>query len=155
MISRSKDGEFTARVGNRLGYTPIRGSSSRGAVGALYAMVRFLKTPGEKRLCGTAVDGPKGPARKMKGGMLELAQKSGACFIPITCSGTRLINLSRSWDQTIIPKPFSRVLIDFGSPVFISPDISNEAFESLRLRVESELNRLTDSVDHMCGYRPT
>jgi lysophospholipid acyltransferase (LPLAT)-like uncharacterized protein len=41
MISRSMDGELTARIAKRLGYTPIRGSSSKGGGKALNAMMDF------------------------------------------------------------------------------------------------------------------
>jgi len=153
MISRSKDGDLTAKIGECLGYTPIRGSSSRGGADALRAMVDFLADTSGKRLCGTPVDGPKGPARQMKTGMLALAKQSGAWFIPMACSGTRLLTLSKAWDQTILPKPFSKVLIDFGNPVRVPPDISDADFEALRVKMEAELNRLTDKLDRICGYK--
>ncbi|HZD93644.1 MAG TPA: DUF374 domain-containing protein, partial [Candidatus Sulfotelmatobacter sp.] len=38
MTSRSFDGEYIARIIRKLGYIPVRGSSSRGAVGALLGM---------------------------------------------------------------------------------------------------------------------
>jgi lysophospholipid acyltransferase (LPLAT)-like uncharacterized protein len=153
MISHSRDGELTARVGERLGYTPIRGSSSRGGAGALFAMARFLRESREKRICGTAVDGPRGPARKLKTGMLSLAKSSGACFIPVACSGTSLITLTTAWDRTILPRPFSKVLIDFGDPIEIPSTISEADFRSLCEAAEAELNRLTDKLDRICGYR--
>ena len=38
MTSRSFDGEYIARIIQKLGFTAVRGSSSRGAVGALFGM---------------------------------------------------------------------------------------------------------------------
>ncbi|MGM0788335.1 MAG: lysophospholipid acyltransferase family protein [Thermodesulfobacteriota bacterium] len=152
MISRSRDGELTARVAQHLGYTPVRGSSSKGGMEALTAMVEYMKDKSEKRLCGTAVDGPKGPARKMKKGMAAVAKQSGSWFIPMACSGTRVITFSKAWDKTIIPKPFSRVVIDFGEPVRIPEDASEQEFDSICADLEDELNRLTDKVDRICGY---
>ena len=152
MISRSADGELTARIARRLGYTPIRGSSSKGGGQALDAMIQFLNTSKEKRLCGTPVDGPRGPARKMKKGMLALAKETGAVFIPMACSGTRVMTLKKAWDKTILPKPFSRVMVDFDEPVFIPKDMSDADFEKIRLDLENRLDRLTDKVDALCGY---
>ena len=50
MTSRSFDGEYIARIIQKLGFIPVRGSSSRGAVGALLGMlagavacVRYLR----------------------------------------------------------------------------------------------------------------
>jgi len=152
MISRSKDGELTARIAQRLGYTPIRGSSSKGGGKALHAMMDFLNKSSEKRLCGTPVDGPKGPHRKMKKGMLALTKETGAVFIPMTCSGYRVITLERAWDKTILPKPFSKVVVDFGEPVIIPKDVTDEEFEKIRQDLEVILNQLTDNADRLCGY---
>ena len=154
MISRSRDGEMTAGVARRFGYTPIRGSSSRGGGQAPPEMVRLLTLPGGKRYCGTAVDGPRGPARVLKKGMLALAKETGAWFVPVACSGTRVLTFPRAWDRTIIPKPFSRVLIDFAEPFRIPTDMDAEAMEALRIDTEVLLNRLTDRVDRLCGYAP-
>ncbi len=152
MISRSMDGELTARIARRLGYTPIRGSSSKGGSAALQEMTAYLGEKNEKRLCGTPVDGPRGPARKMKKGMLVLAKNSGSWFIPMACSGTRMLTFARAWDKTIIPKPFSKMVLAFGDPVRIPKDIEDDAFENLREEMEIELDALTDEVDRMCGY---
>lgn len=153
MISRSLDGELTARIARKLGYTPVRGSSSKGGGKALSAMIDFLKTGQKKRLCGTPVDGPRGPARKMKRGMLVLAKETGSWFIPMACSGNRVITFPKAWDKTIIPKPFSKVVIDFEEPVFIPGEVSEEEFEATRSDLEDRLNRLTDKVDRICGYK--
>jgi len=154
MISRSRDGEMTAAIARRFGYTPIRGSSSRGGGEALQEMVRFMADRGAKRLCGTAVDGPRGPARVLKKGMLALAKETGAWFVPMACSGDRVLTFPRAWDRTIVPKPFSRVMIDFGQPFRVAPDISAPDLEALRANTEKQLNDLTDRLDRLCGRPP-
>jgi lysophospholipid acyltransferase (LPLAT)-like uncharacterized protein len=154
MISRSLDGEMTAGIARRFGYTPIRGSSSRGGGQALQEMVRFMSDRSAKRLCGTAVDGPRGPARVLKKGMLALAKEAGAWFVPMACSGDRVLTFPRAWDRTIVPKPFSRVLIDFGRPFRVPADIGPADFEALRARTERRLNDLTDRLDRLCGRSP-
>jgi len=152
MISRSLDGEITAGVARRFGYTPVRGSSSRGGSQALQRMIDVMNTGEDKYLCGTAVDGPRGPARKLKKGMVAVARETGALFIPMACSGDRLITFPRAWDKTVIPKPFSRVTIAFGEPVTIARDLPETALERLCNQLEGDLNRLTDTVDRLCGY---
>ncbi len=153
MISRSRDGEITANAARRFGYTPIRGSSSRGGSEALQQMIDVMNTGPKKYLCGTAVDGPRGPARKLKKGMVAVARETGALFVPMACSGNRLITFPKAWDKTIIPKPFSRMTIIFGEPVAIPSDLPEEQLETLCLKLEADLNRLTDKVDRICGYR--
>ncbi len=154
MISRSLDGDLTAGIARRFGYTPIRGSSSRGGGQALQEMVRFMSDGSDKRLCGTAVDGPRGPARVLKKGMLALAKESGAWFVPMACSGDRVWTFPRAWDRTIVPKPLSRVVIDFAQPFRIARDISDTQLETLRQKTEIVLNDLTDRLDRLCGRVP-
>ena len=152
MISRSRDGEMTASIAKRFGYTPVRGSSSRGGRAALREMVTVMNAGEKKYLCGTAVDGPRGPAREMKKGMLAVARQTGALFVPMACSGNRVFTFPKAWDKTILPKPFSRMTIIFGQPVPIPADLNDDELEALRQGLEDELNRLTDKVDRMCGY---
>jgi lysophospholipid acyltransferase (LPLAT)-like uncharacterized protein len=152
MISRSRDGEIAANAARRFGYTPIRGSSSRGGGEALQQMIDIMNTGQTRYLCGTAVDGPRGPARKLKKGMVAVARQTGALFVPMACSGNRLITFPKAWDKTIIPKPFSRMTIIFGNPVHIPADLSEHALEALCRELEDELNRLTDRVDRISGY---
>jgi hypothetical protein len=152
MVSRSKDGEIVARVGKRFGYEFVRGSSSKGGGEALLDMIEFMNKGGSPKFCGTAVDGPRGPARILKKGMLVLAKETGSYFIPIASSGTKVITFPKAWDKTIIPYPFSRVVIEFHDPLIIPKDISDEELEILRIKTEKILNDLTDNVDKIAGY---
>ncbi len=153
MVSRSKDGELVARVGKRFGYDFVRGSSSKGGGEALLAMIDYMNKGGAPKFCGTAVDGPRGPARVLKKGMLVLAKETGSYFIPIACSGTKVITFHKAWDRTIIPYPFSKVVMEFHDPFIIPKDISEEELENLRVRTEKIFNELTDNVDKIAGYK--
>ena len=57
----------------------------------------------------------------------------------MACSGTRVMTLKKAWDKTILPKPFSRVMVDFDEPVFIPKDLSDADFEKIRLDLENRL----------------
>lgn len=152
MVSRSKDGELVARVGKRFGYDSVRGSSSKGGGEALLAMINYMNKGGAPKFCGTAVDGPRGPARILKKGMLVLAKETGSYFIPAACSGTKVITFHKAWDKTIIPYPFSAVVMEFHDPFIIPKDISEEELENLRVRTEKIFNKITDNVDKIAGY---
>jgi lysophospholipid acyltransferase (LPLAT)-like uncharacterized protein len=153
MGSPSRDGEFATRLGRRFGIQFTRGSSSRGGHDALQEMIEYLETGPQGKLCSTPVDGSQGPARRLKKGMLVLAKETGAFFIPMACSGRRVITFSKAWDRTILPRPFSEMLIDFHPPFKIPPDLSESGLEEWRLKAEDILNRLTDRVDEIAGYR--
>jgi lysophospholipid acyltransferase (LPLAT)-like uncharacterized protein len=71
ITSESRDGEYIARVIRRLGYVPVRGSSSRGGGRAMFEL-RDLVTKGN----GVAftIDGPRGPRYDAKRGPVVLAR---------------------------------------------------------------------------------
>lgn len=154
LISRSKDGDFTARVAELFGYDVIRGSSSRGGHEALLEMTDYMNAEPAK-ICGTPMDGPRGPARIMKKGMLVLAMETDSWFIPMACSGSRVITFHKAWDRTIIPKPFSTMYLSFGTPIKIPKNTSKEEIERIRTDKENELNQITDRVDQISGYDVT
>src|SRR5216117_2522209 len=81
MTSRSFDGEYIARFVQRFGNGAARGSSTRGATGAMVEMVRLMRAG-----CPTAItiDGPKGPRYVAKMGAVLLAKKTGHPILPFT-----------------------------------------------------------------------
>ena len=79
MISKSSDGDIVAGVANKCGWHVARGSSSRGGKEALRSMIEQLKRSG---LAAHIVDGPKGPAGKVKAGVIQLAHAADACNRP-------------------------------------------------------------------------
>ena len=80
MTSRSKDGEYIARVFDWYGVDVVRGSSSRGASAALRGL---LKKAREGRNLVFTPDGPKGPPRVAKDGVIYAAKMSGLPIVPI------------------------------------------------------------------------
>lgn len=107
LISRSFDGELIARTVERLGFRAVRGSSSRGGPTALRQMAEAFRNG---RICALTADGPKGPARLAKPGTAQLAQLVGAPVGSFYLKPERAWQL-RSWDNFLIPKPFTRVTI--------------------------------------------
>lgn len=153
MVSSSKDGDLVTGIARRFGYDVIRGSSSKGGRSALVNMVDYMKGNAESSICGTPVDGPRGPARQMKRGMLVLARDAGAYFVPMACSGSRVITFHKAWDKTIIPQPFSKMVLTFGTPIRIPEDISDEDLELVRQAAEKDLDAITDRADQITGYQ--
>ncbi|MBU1205975.1 MAG: lysophospholipid acyltransferase family protein [Proteobacteria bacterium] len=135
IISQSRDGEMIARVAIRLGFRPVRGSSSRGGKEALAAIIKDLAL---NPIAVHAVDGPQGPKGVVKAGLIRMAQLSRAAIFPVYISVDRAW-IMRSWDRFLIPKPFSRILIRWGDPIFVPENIDAETFEAIRLDIESEM----------------
>ena len=145
MISQSRDGEYMARIVGILGWLAVRGSSSRGGSEALQQLKR-LSVGGYK--IGHIVDGPQGPAGVVKPGLLTIAQFAEIPIVPTITSGQNRW-VFNSWDRFMIPKPFSRVVIRFGRPIFIPKDLSSDGFEEKRSRVEETLHELYADTDRI------
>jgi len=140
MTSRSFDGEYIARFIQRFGYGAVRGSSTRGAVGAVVEMARLMRAG-----CTTAftIDGPKGPRYVAKMGAVLLAKKTGHPIVPVTMALERFWTLP-SWDLFQIPKPFTRARIYVAPPIYVPADADEEMLNAKReelQRVLDELNR--------------
>jgi lysophospholipid acyltransferase (LPLAT)-like uncharacterized protein len=55
-------------------------------------------------------DGPKGPARVLKKGVLHIALQSGVPIVPLSISASRFIRVP-SWDCKKHPIPFARIKV--------------------------------------------
>jgi lysophospholipid acyltransferase (LPLAT)-like uncharacterized protein len=106
LISPSFDGELIARTVARLGFHPVRGSSSRGGASGLRAMAQAYA---EGHRCAFTADGPRGPNMVAKPGPVQLAQLTGAAWIGAYYALPDRRWELNSWDRFIIPKPFSTV----------------------------------------------
>lgn len=80
MSSRSKDGDLSAGVFERYGVECARGSSSRGGSSALREMIRRAR---KGRNIVFTPDGPKGPRRLAKDGVIFAAQATGLPIVPV------------------------------------------------------------------------
>jgi len=107
MISRSRDGEWAARLSRALGYGVVRGSTSRG----VESMRHLLRALQQGSSVGMALDGPRGPAKVEQEGAQWLVSRSGIPRVNLRVSahGFHL----HSWDGMLIPWPFSCVTVDW------------------------------------------
>jgi lysophospholipid acyltransferase (LPLAT)-like uncharacterized protein len=139
LISRSRDGELLTRVLQHLGYTIVRGSTSRGSAQALRQMVRHLR---EGRDVALAPDGPRGPREVVQAGTIELARLTGKKIVPFVfdCTKKRRLN---SWDRLIVPAPFAKGVIVVGDPIQIDRHADEEEVEAKRQLLEESLHKAT------------
>ncbi|MBF0101033.1 MAG: lysophospholipid acyltransferase family protein, partial [Desulfobacterales bacterium] len=129
MISKSTDGDLIAGVAMRSGWDPVRGSSSKEGGEALRIMIEKLTQNG---LGAHIVDGPRGPAGKVKAGLIRLAQQTNAVIVPFYTSADQAW-YANSWDRFMIPKPFSKVLLRFGDMIHLGEIQNSSDFEAQRL----------------------
>jgi lysophospholipid acyltransferase (LPLAT)-like uncharacterized protein len=138
MTSRSFDGEYIARFIQRFGYGAVRGSSTRGGVGAIIEMARLMREG-----CPTAftIDGPKGPRYVAKMGAVLLAKKSGHPILPVTMALDRYWT-TPSWDKFQIPKPFTRANVYVAPPIYVPADADDNLLEAKRNELQQALDVL-------------
>ena len=135
MISQSRDGEFIAGVANRSGWYTVRGSSTRGGRDAAKKMILRLK---ETRVGAHILDGPKGPIGRVKPGIILLALATDAAVVPIYVDAQKAWFFN-SWDRFFIPKPFSRVDIQFGDMIQFERTKEEGIFEKYRKQLEETM----------------
>ncbi|MDO3379569.1 lysophospholipid acyltransferase family protein [Geoalkalibacter halelectricus] len=126
LISSSKDGELIARTMELFGQGTVRGSSSRGGAAALRSLVQAGKEPFD---LGITPDGPRGPRREIKEGIVHLARLTGRGVVPLAFVCSRGYRFS-SWDRFLLPYPFSRGVYSFGEPVLYQKGEDPEAFRA-------------------------
>ena len=137
LVSEHRDGELVARVIARRGFALARGSSTRGGVRGLRALVAAAS---EGRDLAVTPDGPRGPAGIFKPGAFLAAKLSGAAVVPIAVSVDRAWEAS-SWDGFLIPKPFSRVRVTYLPARKVPADADRSALASLAARISDEIDR--------------
>ncbi len=143
MVSRSRDGELAAQTLKHLGYLVARGSQGKGGAQALRTMLTYLN---KGHSAGLIADGSQGPARVAQKGILLLARYSGAPLLPATTAADPCWRF-RSWDRTLLAKPFSRVVMAAGAPMWVDRNASSEDMENLRQELENRLNELTELAE--------
>lgn len=135
-VSRSRDGDRIDAVLQALGFAPSpRGSSSRGGAAALAGLIRTARAG---HSLGLLVDGPKGPARAVKPGVVAAARVTGLPIYPIGIAAKPALRF-RSWDQVFLPLPFARVAFEYAAPMDIPREAERDDAEQWRTRVESEI----------------
>jgi lysophospholipid acyltransferase (LPLAT)-like uncharacterized protein len=135
MISENFDGEWIARIIERFGFLTARGSTSRGGRRALLQLKRAMD---EGRPSGFAVDGPRGPARRVQPGAVWLAKLTGHPIVPFHMEASSHWSL-KSWDRTQIPKPFATVVVAVGQAIEVPEDADEAALERKRVELEESL----------------
>jgi hypothetical protein len=139
LTSPSKDGQIIANIMKRFGQDHVRGSSSRRGGSALLELSSVIENGGDVAI---TPDGPRGPRYKLGGGIILLAQKTGAPVVTVNVEYSRCLRAGR-WDGFMIPLPFARVDVTLESLYFVKQTGTNAEFEVERLRLEK---RLTDAV---------
>lgn len=139
VISNSRDGDLLAAMAN----VYKQGRSLRVPHNARHKALRAMIQRVQKgEILMLTPDGPRGPRYKVKPGITFTAKASGAYVIPFSWSASKFWQL-KSWDGLIFPKPFSKIIVEFGTPI-CSQELEDKGAGSKFL--EERLIQLTEQV---------
>ena len=142
--SSHSDGMVTSVAFKYLGMNVILGSSKKGGMQAFRKMVKCIQL-GES--IAITPDGPKGPKEKVKEGIIKLAQITDTSIIPLVWA-TNKFKIINSWDNFVLPYPFSKGVYSFGKPINVKKKINVVELEFVRKNLENEIKRLTKLVEN-------
>lgn len=143
LASEHRDGELMGQTIRFLGFGHVRGSSTRRGTRAILELAERVR---EGYDLGITVDGPKGPRFVVKPGSIEIAKLTGAPVVPITAGSLSHWTFS-SWDRFQVPKPFTRVFVRLGEPVWVGADAGADEIEAGRQLLERRLRDITRETD--------
>jgi lysophospholipid acyltransferase (LPLAT)-like uncharacterized protein len=147
-VSQSRDGDRIDAVLQAMGFGPSpRGSSSRGGVAVLAGLIRTAR---EGRSLGILCDGPRGPARVLKPGLISAARATGLPLFPIGVAAKSALRFP-SWDRAFLPLPFARVVFEYAPAVQIPREADRDAVERWREKIEAEIEAAQGRAEARLG----
>jgi lysophospholipid acyltransferase (LPLAT)-like uncharacterized protein len=138
LVSPSRDGEAAVQIIQRLGLSVIRGSSSKRSLTALRELLRNLSSG---QWIGILVDGPRGPRYVCKPGPSMLSAMAETPVLPIAFVPSSYWAL-KSWDRSIIPRPFTTIEVRLGSLIPPAHDTNRDSLEQHTDQITNALRLL-------------
>ena len=135
LAGTNRDAEIISKIGTKLGWKLLRGSSSDKGPEIFTEIVKLLGNP--PCLVAMTPDGPKGPERIPKPGIIRAAQKTGSVIIPVASyskKNWKFIN----WHTFFLEKPFGTIFLEYGPPISFSKD---DDFESCKKVLIKSMNK--------------
>jgi lysophospholipid acyltransferase (LPLAT)-like uncharacterized protein len=126
MLSWHRDAEIAAQALRHIGIRAVRGSATRGWLGAVRGLLAASSRGDD---VAVVPDGPRGPRRRAKDGAAQLARATGLPLIAIGAAARPARRLG-SWDRMQIPAPFARVALVMSAPLSL-PTERGEALAAL------------------------
>ena len=138
MVSGHTDGSFLAFAMEFLHIKPVRGSSGKRGVKALREAITVV----QNYHITITPDGPRGPRRVMKDGIIFLAAKSGRPIVPLAYRVSSCWKISGKWTDLVIPKPFSKVTAFLDEPIYVPENVGREELDALTQEIQQRLDAM-------------
>ena len=119
-----------------LGVRSVMGSTGYHGRQASEEIIELLKQGNWDSV--VACDGPKGPFRQLKHGILHMSLKSGVPIIPVTFEVTSY-RRSRGWDHKLMPwGRNATILVHYHHPITVTEENFEEAGQLLQRALNSQ-----------------
>jgi len=143
IISPSKDGDILCQLLSTWGFSILRGSASTHSK-AVKVLRETIKIASNNKIT-LGIDGPKGPRREIKIGMLLAAQKTGVpiYLVRVNAKGFRF---EKAWDKCLLPYPFSKITLLQSDPIYIDKGLDRDALVDLGYELSQQLNELSPDI---------
>lgn len=143
LISQHADGSFVAQVLRLNNISAIRGSTNRITPGAIRDLLKRTK---DQHVVITP-DGPRGPNRCMSNGIAFIASRTGRAVIPTAYACSRHWRIRGSWSDLIIPKPFAKVFLLGGDPMYVASGLATDQLQNHVASIQTEMDRLNEAAE--------
>ena len=147
MVSQHRDGALVAGAFAAMGMAIVRGSSSRGGTQALRQAIEITRT----LHMAITPDGPRGPRRELKEGVVYLASRAGVSIVPVACASNHTFLIRGSWTDMILPLPFGRTWMLYGDPIPVPPKIGREQLAEYAGLVQQAVEDLNEHAVELSG----
>jgi len=127
-----KDADLISQIATNWGWNMIRGSSKENGAIAYKSMLRLLRSSTSSLLFITP-DGPSGPPKVPKKGVIRLAQKSKTAIIPIHVKYSKSWGF-KNWDTFFLAKPFGKISINYGEPIYFEEKQNQKKCQHLLIK---------------------
>ncbi len=142
LISGHSDGQIIAKAVSYFGIKTIVGSSFNNKISSFKNIINEINS---NNIIGITPDGPRGPNRKVKNGIISLARITRVPIIPLAFS-SKFKKTINSWDEFLFSLPFNKFVAIWGEPIFCK---KKEEIIQDKTRLETELNRITKLADNL------
>ena len=132
-----KDADLISQIATKWGWSMIRGSSKKNGAVAYKKMLQLLNRSTNTMLFITP-DGPAGPPRIPKKGIVGLAQSCKVGIIPIKVKYTKSWGF-KNWDTFYVAKPFGSISIDYGKPIYFEKSQNIKKCQSILIKAMEDI----------------
>ncbi|TVQ24287.1 MAG: DUF374 domain-containing protein [Spirochaetaceae bacterium] len=131
LVANSWKGDVLGNVLRHFGTQDFRARDEKRPLNKAQGILGFVKYLRDGHDGSITVDGPFGPARRGKPGILQIAAKTGHLIVPVGAYFSHSLKVRGRWDDYRIPIPFGRLHIVLGDPIEVPSDYRSREQELL------------------------